>query len=273
MPYTDDEKRRECARESQRKRRAAAKAAHEGEQVLRRDGAAPAQSEAPEFVTMAHVEAAAQLDDEERVQAEKGLQDSLSRYKKKRYWACILYPDSLPDGWQDMLMQTGLSCAISPLHDSDVNADGSPKKNHFHALFCYAGPTSFNSVVVIARGMLHGTLPIPIESPRGYYRYFCHLDSPNKAQYDPKDITHFNGFNQSDLLDMTKSEVIECKKKLQRLIIENEIFEYSEFCDYVMLNESDDMYDVATSHTLFFNAYIRSKRAINDAYMRSVAEQ
>lgn len=42
---------------------------------------------------------------------------------KKRNWAFVLYPESAPADWREQLQKTGLQCAISPLHDKDMNPD------------------------------------------------------------------------------------------------------------------------------------------------------
>ena len=44
----------------------------------------------------------------------------ISKNIKKRYWAMVLYPDSAPQNWEELLQETGLQCAISPLHDKDL---------------------------------------------------------------------------------------------------------------------------------------------------------
>ena len=44
--------------------------------------------------------------------------------------------------------KTGLQCAISPLHDKDMNPDNTPKKPHYHVILTYSGPTSYNVVKV-----------------------------------------------------------------------------------------------------------------------------
>lgn len=213
-------------------------------------------------VTMQDVELARQIADEDkRAEEELKLEGILKKYAKKRYWAFISYPDSLPADWQDRLMQTGLACAVSPLHDSDVQADGkTPKKPHFHNILIFNGPTSFNVVKRISKDLLNGTLPIPLECPRGYYRYFTHLDSPDKYQYDAKAITHINGFDVGDFLDMTKSEVLEIKKRLLELIIENDFLEYWDFMEYLLFNGSSDEFDIASTNTIFFNSALKSRR-------------
>lgn len=46
-----------------------------------------------------------------------------------------MYPDSMPDDAIDILKQSGLPCAISPLHDKDLNPDEVEKT----ALSCNTG--------------------------------------------------------------------------------------------------------------------------------------
>ena len=53
---------------------------------------------------------------------------------KGRNWAFVMYPESMPDNWYDLLQATGLPFAISPLHDKDLNPDGSQKKAHYHVM-------------------------------------------------------------------------------------------------------------------------------------------
>ena len=47
---------------------------------------------------------------------------------------------------------------------------------------------------------------------------------------------------------------------LQKLIREHGITEYEALMDYVQDNLDRTVYDVASSHTIFFNTYLRSRR-------------
>ena len=96
---------------------------------------------------------------------------------KKRNWAFILYLDSAPINWRDILQETGCMFAISPYHDKDINPDNTPKKPHYHIIMCYDGPTSYNVVKRITDSV-NATIPQPLEQIRGYYRYFTHTDNP-----------------------------------------------------------------------------------------------
>lgn len=180
---------------------------------------------------------------------------------KKRHWAFVAYPESLPDDWFNLLKQTGLKIAISPLHDRDVNADGTPKKPHYHVMLSYEGPTTYGNVERFTRGTMNGTIPQPLESPAGMYRYLTHEDNPEKVQYDKADIRTLNGFNIRDFVEMSKTEAIKTKREITAYILENGIMEYSDLMQMTMCdNAPDDWYEVASSNTLFFTALIRSLR-------------
>lgn len=180
---------------------------------------------------------------------------------KKRNWAFVVYPESLPTDWLEILQSTGAPIAISPLHDADLNADESEKKPHYHIIICYSGPTSFNVVRKITE-RVNGTIPIALEQVRGYYRYLTHEDNPEKAQYDKSDIKLLNGFDISDFTELTKSEEMKLKKEILKLIRDNDLTEYCHLIDLLEMEEDSrpEALKVATNHTIFFNAYLKSRR-------------
>lgn len=178
---------------------------------------------------------------------------------KKRNWAFVLYPESAPVNWIEILQQTGLQCVISPLHNKDLDPTGEPKKPHYHIILCYSGPTSFNVVKALCDS-LNQPIPQALEQVRGYYRYLTHKDNPEKYQYSDEDIQPLNGFNISDFVELSKSEILEIKKKLQELIRTECIIEYSDFMDYLLDNGMSLEYEVGSNNTYFFEKYIASKR-------------
>lgn len=179
---------------------------------------------------------------------------------KKRNWAFVVYPESAPENWIELLQQCGVVGAISPLHDKDLNATGEPKKAHWHVIVTYEGPTA-QSVVERLTERLNAPKPIPLEQVRGYYRYLTHKDNPEKAQYDEKDIQTLNGFNIRDFVEMTKSEVNAKIRIIKKMIRELDFLEYADLLDYLQDNdELADEYDVAINHTILLNTYIKSRR-------------
>lgn len=178
---------------------------------------------------------------------------------KKRNWACVVYPESAPADWREQLQQTGLQCAISPLHDRDQNADETVKKPHYHVILVYSGPTSYN-VVKRLTDSLNQPIPQPLEQVRGYYRYLSHKDNPEKAQYDEREITYINGFDIQDFVELTRREINAVKKDLLAYIRAKRIFEYSDFIDCVEQEDDPTWFDVAACNTIFFERYISSRR-------------
>lgn len=214
----------------------------------------------------------------------------MGKNTKKRNWGFFVYPTkeyldsigtaydgadgygSAPENWKELLQQTGLQCAISPLHDKDELEDGSgrTKKPHWHVIACYSGPTSFN-VVKKLTDQLNSPIPQALEQIRGYYRYLTHKDNPEKAQYDELNIQTINGFNIADFVDLTRSEISQIKKSLQVLIRQLDITEYAHLMDYLLDSEMSIEHEVASNHTYFFDKYISSRR--NYALMYEVGDE
>lgn len=177
--------------------------------------------------------------------------------KKARNWSFIVYEDSAPADWIEQLRIRGLVFAVSPYHDKDVNPTGEPKKPHYHVIVHYDGPTTYNHVKELC-DELNQPIPIALESVVGMYRYFTHKDNPDKYQYDENYIQRFNGFDATMVLN--SEEVYSALIKIQNFILELHLLEYSELMDFLLENQYMDLWNVASSHTLFLNSYITSKR-------------
>lgn len=162
--------------------------------------------------------------------------------------------------WVEQLKQGGLKCAISPLHDKDENPDKTPKKAHYHVIVCYEGPTTYNNVKRLTES-LNQPIPQPLEQVRGYYRYLTHEDNPEKFQYSKADIQTINGFDIREYVELTRTDVIRLMKEVQQFIRDNDITEYARLMD-ILKDGGDataDMFEVASSHTLFYRAYLTSR--------------
>lgn len=184
----------------------------------------------------------------------------MTKNVKGRCWAFVGYPESMPSNWFELLQNTGLPIAVSPLHDKDINPDGSPKKAHFHFLCYYENPTTFNNVKENVCDVINATIPIKLESMVGMYRYHLHLDNPDKYQYDDRLRTFINGFDVSRVTALTTTEVKKILIDLQNFIKDNDIIEYSDLLDLLLDNEFFNMLEVAQNHTILLNTYITSRR-------------
>ena len=78
-------------------------------------------------------------------------QDRDRRYDAKRAgrtrnWTCVVYPESAPNNWRDFIDELHIEWVESPLHDRDFNADGEPKKPHWHVILLYDCVKTFEQV-------------------------------------------------------------------------------------------------------------------------------
>ena len=179
--------------------------------------------------------------------------------EKARNWTFIIYPESAPDNYFEILQQTGLPFAISPLHDRDFNPTGERKKSHYHVIVCFPGPTTYNQVLKLVESLGSNVPPKKVLSIIGIYRYFTHEDNPEKFQYNESDIRVSNGFDIQNYSDLTTSQTIMILKTLQKIIIDRKIYDYSVLMDFLLDEEFIELYQVACTHTLFINTYIKSR--------------
>lgn len=177
-----------------------------------------------------------------------------------RTWAFVIYPDSLPSNWEEIILNTGLPMAISPLHDKDINPDGTEKKPHYHVIIYYENATTFNNVKTNVTDLLKGTIPIKLESMRGMYRYHLHLDNPEKYQYDDRDRKFYNGFDIDMASKLTKTEINKIIRNINDIIRVSQIYEYSDLID--MLDKSDltQLLEIAQQYVSYFVSYLNSRR-------------
>ena len=78
---------------------------------------------------------------------------------RARTWTFIVYPESAPQNWRELLDECHVSWVESPLHDKDVNPDGTVKKPHWHIILLFDGNKSYEQVKEISDGredMKHG---------------------------------------------------------------------------------------------------------------------
>lgn len=184
---------------------------------------------------------------------------------KGRNWGFIMYPESMPSDWYDILQMTGLPIAISPLHDKDLNPTGDEKKPHYHVLLYYDNPTTQNNVITHVTSLVNGTLPIKLESLRGMYRYHIHKDNPEKFQYSDTDRVFINGFDSKQCEDLSYHEVKAILRKIRTDIVKYNIYEYSDLLDFYQDNCMYNELDVAEDKTIVLNTYITSRRYKHEA--------
>lgn len=182
---------------------------------------------------------------------------------KGRDWAFIVYPESAPENWREILDETHMRWIESPLHDRDFNPDGTPKKPHWHVMLSADGPITLKAVEKIIEP-LNVPAPQKVGSGRGMIRYFIHLDNPEKYQYSRDEIVAHGGADVESYFELTKTNKISVMKDIITYIYENEIDNYADFL-MICIQKSDEWFDVAiNNNTLAINKMIDYQKWAKD---------
>lgn len=182
-------------------------------------------------------------------------------------WAFLVYPDSVPEDWLNLLDNTNIPMAISPKHEPDLNGTEEEKlKQHWHVVVDFGkNLKSQKQVNKIGKELVNGTDAFIIESPIGYYEYLIHKNNPEKQQFKNgfEEIVHINGF------DLEKYQQIDKEEKnfndfLELLeIIENENFtEFYQISSYCLKNDIELLKRLRRD-SYYFNSYLRSRKGMN----------
>lgn len=176
--------------------------------------------------------------------------------QRARSYATIVYPDSAPADWMEKLEELHVPCLISPLHDKDINPDGTPKKPHFHVLLLFESVKSPQQV----KEMLKKVKSVGCEkvnSARGYTRYLCHLDNPEKHQYNPAGVQSLSGADYQSTVELA-SDRRETSREIISFCREYGIISFSSLIEYADAYREDWLVYLSKSGWLV-KEYLKSK--------------
>ena len=176
--------------------------------------------------------------------------------KRTRNYATVVYPDSAPENWQEKLAEYYVPAFISPLHDLDINPFGEPKKPHYHVMIM------FDSVKTIeqAKEILSDIGGVGVEivnSVRGYARYLCHLDNPEKIQYDKGFVKSLYGADYDETIGLALDRYIAIREMIS-FCRDNGIYSYAELFRFAMDNRQDWFRVLCDNGTVVVKEYLKS---------------
>ena len=189
-----------------------------------------------------------------------GNKSSGNKEQRTRNWTFVLYEDSAPENWRDILDEQFLEWVESPWHDKDVNADGEPKKKHKHILLMFGGVKSYEQVKEIT-DKLNAPIPQRCHNAKAMVRYMAHLDNPEKAQYDVSEIIPHGGVDLAELLRPSSSERYTLIKEMIDYVRSSAVTEFQDLMDYAAENRFDDWFPLLCDSCAFVvGQYIKSQR-------------
>ena len=179
---------------------------------------------------------------------------------RTRSWTFVLYPESAPEHWRDILDELHIQWVESPLHDKDINATGETKKPHWHILLIFNGKKSYEQIKEITDS-LNAPIPERCHDCKAMVRYMAHLDNPSKFQYKISDIIAHGGFDLAEALRPSSSQRYNLINEMISFISENYILEFQDLLDYARLNKFDSWFPLLCDNSAYVvGQYIKSQR-------------
>lgn len=176
---------------------------------------------------------------------------------RRRNFATVVYPESAPANWQTILQEQFIPAFISPLHDKDINPTGEPKKPHYHVMLMFEGKKSKEQAQEVF-AKVGGVGTEVVNSIRGYARYLCHLDNPEKAQYNVDDVKCICGSDYAGVIGLA----IDKYKAVREMIAFCKEWNIDAYCDllvYASEERSDWFRVLCDNGTVVMKEFLKSK--------------
>ena len=179
--------------------------------------------------------------------------------KRSNKWAFLIYQESAPKNYLDVLEEMHIPFVLSPWHDKDVNKEtGGFKKAHKHGVLFFESLKSYTQVSELLTERLNTPSHVEVVmSPKGMYDYFIHAENPDKTLYNMDEIESGCGFDLDQFLvsnnnDQFLSTVID-------IIEEHNFTEFNNLVRYARV-ENPSLLNLIINKTYFFAKYLDSRR-------------
>lgn len=169
---------------------------------------------------------------------------------RTRSWTFILYPESAPLNWREILDEEHIQWIESPLHDKDKDLGGELKKAHWHILLMFESVKTYEQVREITT-KLNASVPQKCNGARGLVRYMAHLDNPEKEQYKISEIIGHGGADVAELLKPSSSERYVLIREMLEFVKDNKVDEFFDLLEYAMKERFDDWFPLLCDNSAY----------------------
>lgn len=189
--------------------------------------------------------------------------------KRSNKWAFLLYKESAPENYLDILEEMQVPYILSPWHDQDVDKKtGELLKAHKHGALFFDSLKSYTQVSELLAENLNTPKKVQIVlSPKGMLDYFTHAQNPDKTPYNAEDIESGAGFDLDQFLVEQQSG-----RFINEVIDLINDYNFTEFQDLVIYARHNDprLLTLIMNRTYFFTKFIESKRYRESRHIKDV---
>lgn len=180
------------------------------------------------------------------------------RDERARNYACVVYPESAPENWQEILAGHFVPAFVSPLHDQDIDPQNQPKKPHYHIMLMFDGKKSLEQAEEVFSS-IGGVGCEVVKSIRGYARYLCHLDNPEKVQYDPGGVRCICGCDYINTIGLALDKYIAIAEMMD-FCDESKVVSFYLLAKYARHNRSDWFRILCDNSAIFMREWLQSRQ-------------
>ena len=178
--------------------------------------------------------------------------------QRSNKWAFLLYKESAPEDYLEVLDELHVPYVLSPWHDKDVNkTTGEFKKAHKHGALFFESLKSYSQVSDLLSEKLNTPAHVEVVmSPKGMYDYFIHAENPDKTHYNIEEIESGCGFELDKFLTENNPDFL---KQIYEVMRDSGLREFADFTDLIAQKHPDLLLYVFEK-SYFFKIYLDSKR-------------
>lgn len=188
----------------------------------------------------------------------KGNKKSTAGRGRTRNFATLVYPESAPSDWMEILGSEHVPALVSPLHDKDMDGKDKTKlkKAHYHVLLMYEGVKTQEQVKQVLE-KIGGVGLEHVGSLRGYARYLVHADNPEKYQYNINEVRAFGGADYDAVTHLPTDDIKEIREMMTFIRV-NRIHSFAQFADICAEEHPEWFKALVLRSTYFIKEYIKS---------------
>ena len=186
-----------------------------------------------------------------------GTKKTSNETKRTRNFACVVYPESAAENWQEILAEQFVPAFISPIHNLDVNPTGEVKKEHYHVMIMFDSVKTAEQAKQIF-DKIGGVGCEVVQSQRGYARYLCHLDNPEKYQYARESVRCLCGADYIATIGLVTDKYVAIGEMMEFCDL-HDITAYSTLMRYCRVERPDWFRVLCDNGTMVMKEYLKSR--------------
>ena len=183
----------------------------------------------------------------------------MKKDKRSNKWTFLIYKESAPENYLEILEELHIPFILSPWHDKDINKEtGEFKKAHKHGVLFLESLKSYTQVSELLTEKLNTPSHVEIVmSPKGMYDYFIHAENPDKTLYNIEEIESGCGFELDKFLIEHNSGLF--LETVIDVITVNDFTEFEDLVRYARFNDIS-LLGLIIERTYFFTKFLDSRR-------------